>query len=200
MTRRDERTIRVRERVSVEMPDFDAALTSFQRPLPASVTPQLIPTGSLVGAMAGWFGLVLAVCYVASPVLRASLGLLDNLPAHLVFNIPAFLMTGFVATIAAAIARPTVTLSPNAPRDPVLAATLGGLLTWGVVHNLSPLLEPFAAMGPAELAAFVAANVVEMTLLGMMLASFTRSSRTAFGLGALLQLLMLGLVSGLVIL
>ncbi|MFT4628363.1 MAG: hypothetical protein ACI8PZ_007058 [Myxococcota bacterium] len=200
MARRVEQGSRVRERVPVEVPDFKAALVPFHMPLPAPTTPQPIAAGKLTGAMATWFALILGVCYVAVPTARASVGLLDNLVGHMAFNIPAFVFTAFVVTIGAAVARPDVRLSTDSPRDPVLAASAGGLLAWAVICNLSPILQPFWAMGAGELASFVAANVVEMGLIGMMLASFTRSAGKAFALGALFQVLMLGMVTGLFVL
>jgi hypothetical protein len=150
--------------------------------------------------MTSWFFLVFGLCYVVAPVALSALGQLDGLLSHVVLNSGALLLTGFVTVVAAAVARPHVHLSPSAPRDPTLAATLGGLITWATLHNLSPLLEPFTAMGPGELLGFVAVNVLEMSLFGLMLASFTRSAAKAFALGALLQLLMVGMVSGLLML
>ncbi len=52
-------------------------------------------------------------------------------------------------------------------------------------------------MGTAELATFVGLNIIEMSLIGMMLASFTRSITKAFALGMSFQLLVLGLILGL---
>ncbi len=199
MTRRERRPSQLGERIRLDLPDFDEALSPFD-PSHLARTPQRVATAPLVSAMTGWFSLILLTTYVAAPLTRGAMGLLDNVAGHMLFNIPAFMLTAFVVTISAAVLQPAVRLHPDAPRDPVLAATGGGLLTWALLHNLSPLLQPFTQMTSPELLSFLAVNVVEMGLIGVMLASFTRSSMKAFALGALVQALMLGMVSGLLIL
>jgi len=143
--------------------------------------------------MAGVFGL----CYVALPLAASSVGLYSDFWSHLFFNLPAFGLASVVAAIGAMVARPTIRTDTRARRDPVIAATAGGLLTWAILHNLSALLTPFAQMEPLHLATFVGLNIVEMGLIGMMLASFTRSTVKAFALGMWFQLLVIGMCIGL---
>ncbi|MCB9686923.1 MAG: hypothetical protein H6735_17925 [Alphaproteobacteria bacterium] len=155
--------------------------------------PQRLPAGVMLGATATWLGSVFALCYVALPAAMAITGVnatvLMSAPRALI----SFGMGAFVVAVAAAIARPAIRLGFGGPRDPVVSATLGGLGVWAVIHNTSALLEPFWAMSPMELLTFVAANIVEMTLLGMMFASFTRSRAVAMALGGGFQLLTMGL-------
>jgi hypothetical protein len=68
------------------------------------------------------------------------------------------------------------------------------LVGWALVVNTLPFLVPFSAYSPFALALFVAINVVEMSLLGMMFASFTRRRSVAFALGAAFQWLTGGLL------
>ena len=143
--------------------------------------------------MAGVFGL----CYLALPLAATSLGLYSDFWSQLFFNLPAFVLATGIASVGAMVARPTIKTDVRAARDPVIAAGVGGLLTWAIVHNLSSLLVPFAAMDLIELATFIGLNVIEMGLIGMMLASFTRSTVKAFALGMWFQLLVLGLILGL---
>lgn len=177
-------------------PDLDelssGALVLRRDLLPAH-TPRALPTRALGRAMAAWLGATFALCYLAGPLLLAGTGLNVRLLAGLPAGAPAFLMASLVAIVAAALVRPEVRLDPRGPRDPVISAALGGLAVWAVVHNTSALLVPFAWMSPLELGTLVGLNVLEMSLVGMMLASFTRSRPVAALLGAGFQLLMLGL-------
>lgn len=161
--------------------------------LPAHV-PRQLPVRALGGAMAAWLALTFGLCYVALPSLLAIVGLNTGVISGFWFSLPAFGMASLVAVIGALVARPRVRLDLLGPRDPVLAATLGGLGVWAVVHNTSSLLVPFTQMGPLELASFLSLNVVEMGLLGMMFASFTRRPSVALAMGGGFQLLVLGLV------
>jgi hypothetical protein len=160
---------------------------------PPAHVPRQLPVRALGGAMASWLALVFGVCYVAMPALFAIVSLNSGVIGSLSYALPAFGMASLVAIVGALVARPTIRLDTFGPRDPVLAATVGGLAVWAVVHNSSSLLQPFLQMGPLELASFVALNVVEMTLLGMMFASFTRRSGVALAMGGGFQLLVLGL-------
>lgn len=168
-----------------------------QKLIPVQVSktvPRTLPLRALVGAMATWFSGVFLTCYIAIPLLFAILGINGGVLAAAPFALPAFAISAFIAIVTAAVAQPKVRLDTWGPRDPVFSAALGGLGVWAIVHNTSDLLRPFSSMGPIELPTFLALNVLEMTLLGMMFASFTRSRAVAMAMGAGFQMLMLGLV------
>lgn len=161
--------------------------------LPVHV-PRAVPVRAMGGAMVTWLGLVFAGCYVVGPVLLAVTGINFGVIAGLAYSLPAFAMASLVAVVAALLARPQIRLDLRGPRDPVISATLGGLGVWALIHNTSSLLVPFTQMRPLELASLIGLNLVEMTLLGMMFASFTQRRSVALALGGGFQLLMLGLV------
>lgn len=161
--------------------------------LPTHV-PRRLPVRALGGAMASWLSLTFGLCYVAVPALLAIVGWNTGVIAGFWFSLPAFAMASLIATVGVLIAQPRMQLSLTQPRDPVLAATLGGLGVWAVVHNTSSMLMPFTSMSPLELLSFLGLNVLEMTLLGMMFASFTKRTSVALALGGGFQLLVLGLV------
>ena len=175
-------------------PTFDHPLANVQFP---SATPVDIRPRHLGSATAAWLLGVFALCYIALPMAAASVGLFTEFWSHVIFNLPGFALAALVTAVGVMVARPKITTDVRATRDPVIAATSGGLLTWAIVHNLSAVLLPFAAMGTAELATFIGLNIIEMSLIGMMLASFTRSITKAFALGMSFQLLVLGLILGL---
>ncbi len=107
-------------------------------------------------------------------------------------SLAAFAITLAVTVSGIAIARPKVSLETTR-REPIIAATLGGLVPWAILHNILPSLIPFADMTAGSLISFLAVNVLESALFGAMLASFTRSPRRAFALGAGFQLLFMTL-------
>lgn len=148
-------------------------------------------------AMLGWMALVFGLCYLALPTLSALFGWNDRVLEGALFNLPPFVLATFVAVAAATTWRPRIRTETHSARDPVFSAAAGGLLTWGVIHNTAPFLRHFSDFSSTELFAFVGVNVVEMTLIGMMLASFTRSRTVAMGLGSLFQLLVFGLLTAL---
>ncbi len=155
--------------------------------------PKRLPARAMFGATATWLAMVFTLCYIALPLGLAVSGLNGAVIGSTQYALPAFGLGAFVVAVGAAVVRPAVRLGFGGPRDPVVSATLGGLGVWALIHNTSSLLEPFWNMSPGELASFVALNVVEMGLLGMMLASFTRSRAVALALGGGFQLLTMGL-------
>jgi len=158
--------------------------------------PRHVPTGALARAMGAWLLMVYLVCWVGLPLASVAItGSSGSLFVSGVLNAPVFLLATLVTVVAAAVANPTVVLATDTRRDPVVSAFAGGLLSWAVIHNVMPFLIPFAAMSTPGLAILVAINVVEMALVGMMLASFTRSHAVAFGLGAGLRWLIAGLLT-----
>lgn len=197
-TRFDRVTTTTRPRVSeidlelealVRRPDLDLV----QVHVPTQV-PRTLPVRATAGAMMGWLALVFATCYLFLPLLMALTGVTSGIIAAAPYSLPAFAMASFVAIVGVAVVQPRVRLDVWGPRDPVLSATLGGLGVWAVVHNTSSLLLPFTSMGPLEFLGFFGLNVLEMAMLGMMFASFTRRRSVALALGGGFQLLVLGLV------
>lgn len=158
-----------------------------------TVSARQLPIRSFGGAMAAWLALTFGVCHVALPALGVALGVDAGVLGTFWYTMPAFALSSLAAIVAVVAAGPRLQLNPTAPRDPVIAATLGGLGVAAVVQNTSGLLPPYTALGGWELAAGLGMNVLEMSLLGMMFASFTRRISVALALGGGFQLLVLGL-------
>ena len=155
--------------------------------------------GLIAGAAAAWMGVTFLLCYVLLPMTRQALGLRYTLSPSLfeeglmlAGSLGAFAITLGVTVGAIAIKRPTVSLDP-ARREPILAATAGGLLPWLVLHNTLPTLIHFDEMSAGVLLSFIGVNILESALFGAMLASFSRSPGRAFALGAGFQLLFMSL-------
>jgi hypothetical protein len=165
-------------------------ITPFEAPLIAMYRGPVRPRAGVMGvATLAWFALVFGLCYVGLPAFAELTGLHRGLLSTAPVAAVSFAATAGVTAVAAAAIRPTL----DAARDPVLAATLGGLGTWAVVHNVTPYLRPFWDMTLVELGTFLSFNVLEMFLVGAMLASLTRSRLAAFGLGVGWQVVSLGL-------
>lgn len=166
-------------------------VTVFEAPLLAVYRGPVRPKPGVVAMATGaWFALVFALCYVALPAFAEITGLHRTLLSTTPVAALSFGATAFVTAIGAALVRPTLSA---ATRDPVFAATAGGLLTWALVHNLADALRPFWAMSFTELGTFLVFNVIEMFLIGSMLASLTRSRAAAFALGSAWQVVSMGL-------
>lgn len=155
--------------------------------------------GVIAGAAAAWMGMTFLLCYVLLPLTRQALGLRYTLTPSLfeealmlAGSLGAFAVTLGVTVGGIAIKRPTISLDQGR-REPILAATLGGLVPWAVLHNTLPFLIHFDEMSAASLLSFLGVNVLESALFGAMLASFTRSPEKAFALGAGFQLLFMTL-------
>jgi hypothetical protein len=191
---RERTTLTDAERVLEEL-RMDAALALSGR---APVRRQELPPVRLAMASVAWLWGIFAVCYVALPVTSYAAGLEDAgalwvLPASTVGWLAASVMTAF----AVLVNRPAISKDHRA--DPVIAATLGGLVVWALSESLFPFFRPFTEFGGWELAWFAARNVLEMGLLGAMWASFTRRPALAFALGAAFQALTTGVVATLVL-
>jgi len=155
--------------------------------------------GVLAGAAAAWMSMTFMLCYVFLPLTRQALGLRYASAPSLVDeglmlggSLAAFGVALATVVAGIAITRPKVSLELGR-REPVVAATLGGLLPWVVLHNILPSLIPFAEMGAGALLSFLAVNLLESAMFGVMLASFTRSPGKAFGLGVGFQMLFMTL-------
>lgn len=163
-----------------------------------SKQPRAVPARALVGAIAAWFGLVYALCYVALPATASMLGLYSNLIPNLVVNTLTLIPAAGITMGLAALVQPEIVTHLRAKRDPVIAATLGSFLVWlGLVETVSAI-QPLTAMPWYEAITFFGLNVVESSMFGMMLASFVRTPGRAFALGAAFQLLLVGLFTGIV--
>lgn len=157
-----------------------------------------VPTRALVGAVGTWFALIYALCYVVLPTAGAALGLYSNLVPNLIVNTIALAPAALITMALVAASQPTVVTNLRASRDPVIAATAGSLLAWlGLVETVD-VVQPLSGMPWYEALTFLGFNIVEQGMLGMMLASFTRSPAKAFALGAAFQVLVLGLFVGIV--
>jgi hypothetical protein len=158
-------------------------------------TPVVVPTSSLSRAMGMWLSGIYLTCWLGLPLAAFLLtGTQGGLFLSGLLGAPVFALAALVAIAVAGVARPAIRLSTASRRDPVVSATAGGLVGWALVVNTLPFLVPFSAYSPFALALFVAINVVEMSLLGMMFASFTRRRSVAFALGAAFQWLTGGLL------
>jgi len=204
-TRLDERSVATSRRATAAVDPLEAELQAelnrgplaATAPLPSvdATRPRQVPTQALVRAMATWLVMVWALCWVALPLASVLLtGLSGGLLLSGILNAPVFAVTALIAMVATAVAQPSVVLSTRTPRDPVLSAFAGGLLSWAVIHNVLPFLLPFSQLSGLELAILVGINVIEMGLMAVMLANFTRSRTAAFGLGAGTQWLTAGLM------
>jgi energy-converting hydrogenase Eha subunit B len=153
---------------------------------------RVLPVRPLAAAVSCWLAMVFLACHLALPVAFSAAGLGAGMAAYTVAAVPAFGFASFVALIGVLAARPLVSTT-RAAADPVLAAVLGALGAWVLVQNSMPgLLPPFSAMSGAQVAAQVAVNGLEASLLGVMFASFTRRPAVAFALGAAFELVLLG--------
>ncbi len=136
------------------------------------------------GAVLTWMGGTFALCYIAAPALMASLGFFGA-ASSLIFNAMAFLLLTPVLIAGMEIFRPSLNLRRAV--DPVLPFAAGSMLSWAVLHNTLPLLKPFAAFHPVELAMFLGTNAIEFTLFGMLFGTMVRSRGGAFVAGAAMQ-------------
>jgi hypothetical protein len=169
--------------------------TTFDEPLlvssyTSSSAPRQVPAQALAGAVVTWLAIVYGLCYLALPLFASALGLHTVFIGNLVLNTLAFVPMALLTAGLVSAMRPEVVTKASAPRDPVLAATAGSLLVWFGAHELSPLLSSITSMPVGEMLSFVTMNVVEAGMIGMMLASFTRSPLKAFALGAAFQTLL----------
>lgn len=152
------------------------------------------PGGSVVVrtalAAVAWLWGVFALCYVLVPALlwivRGDFGGLSTAPGFA----PAFVAGSVLTAFYVLIERPTV----RRGGEPVVAATLGGLVAWAVaMQALRHVFVPLTALGPVDAGILLAQNVLEMGLLGAMWASFARRPGLAFALGAAFQFLIIGI-------
>ncbi len=155
-----------------------------------------VPTRALAGAVASWFALVFAICYLAIPAMASLAGLYHGMLPNLVVNTLAFIPMAILTAALVTMLRPKVVTNVSAARDPVVAATLGSLGMWAIGQEVSPLLQSLSTMPLYETVTFTGMNIIESGLFGMMLASFVRSPVKAFALGAAFQGLFLFLFVG----
>jgi hypothetical protein len=146
--------------------------------------------GRLAAAAAVWMGGTFALCYLMLPLGRIGLGLSTQSigSVALVAACSALSLIGLwmFATLGLVVRKPVVSLEED-HRDRAVTATVGGLLTWAILHNVLPGLIPFGAMEAGEMLSFLGANVIENALFGVMLASVAKTVRGALSLGILFQ-------------
>lgn len=155
-----------------------------------------VPTRKFVRAAAAWLGLSFALCYVAIPLMIDGAGLRS---AYLPLVLPGEIIgMGFASgwLLLRVLRRGwrgslELELPALASDDRIPAAALGGLLTWGLLHNVLPGLEHMGQMSTAFLLAFGLANVLENILFGTVLGTLAKSRRQAFVMGGTFQLLLL---------
>ncbi len=156
-----------------------------------------VPTRAFVRATAAWLGASFALCYLAIPLMLEGAGLRA---AHLAHLLPGELLGMALASgwLLTRVLRRSdrgdiaLDLPQLAESDRIPAAALGGLLAWGLLHNVLPGLLPMGRMPVAFLLSFGLANVLENVLFGTVIGTVARSRREAFTMGALFQLVLLG--------
>ena len=130
---------------------------------------------------------VFVVCYALVPMVTAQLGLFDGVLNGIVSNFRAFVMMLALTAAGILVFKPKLRMPQfgnKSDTDPWLAATSGSLFSWALIHNVHPWLLHFVDLSGVELATFVAMNVLESALFGMLLASLVATRREAFILGA----------------
>jgi hypothetical protein len=156
-----------------------------------------VPTRKFVRAAAAWLGLSFALCYVALPLMIDGAGLRS---AYLPLILPSEIIGMGVASgwlLLRVLRRGwrgslDLELPALATDDRIPAAALGGLLMWGLLHNVLPGLEHMGQMSMAFLLVFGLANVLENVLFGTVLGTIAENRRQAFVMGGTFQLLLLG--------
>jgi len=178
----------------------DAGVRFDEPPIIRSYTrssgPRTVPARALAGAISSWFAIVFAVCYLALPALATVLGLYSGMLPNLIPNTLAIGLMALITTSLAVATQPRIITNVMAKPDPVIAATLGSLIVWAGGQELLPQLQALTSMPLVESLTFIGINIVESTMLGMMLASFVRSPLKAAALGAGFQAFLLVLFMG----
>ncbi|MCB9741108.1 MAG: hypothetical protein H6740_00585 [Alphaproteobacteria bacterium] len=162
------------------------------RPIAVVGKDYLVPTTKdLRRAVAAWTAVVFGSCYVALPFFAEVFGLYPGLLRNLGASALGLTGLAMATMLGISVFKPDVRIPADlrrAPKDPIIAASLGGFLMWAFLHNTLPWVVPFSWMTGTMLLTFVAFNALEMSLWGAMLSSFTRSRGKAFALGAAFQL------------
>ncbi len=160
--------------------------------------PITAPVGRFIAASTIWAMATFALCYVAIPTGYALAGLRPFLlPWVLPGELVACLVTRAAASVwmlTRSVGKPGLEIAPHglAASDRIPAAMAGGLLVWGLMHNILPGLMSFGTMSMAFLGVFLLSNLVENALFGTILGTVTKTRRDAFVAGAMFQT-MLGL-------
>lgn len=166
----------------------------FQRGIPDAAIIErhyLVPKPrQLQKATAAWLGLSFLTAYAVLPFGAELLGLFPGLLDGFWAGGMAYGVLAGACVVTIGRLKPKVLIprgEGNIPADPFIAATIGSLGTWAILHNLIPALMPFADMGLAGLVTLTFINIVESTMIGLMLGSFVRSRTKAFLLAAAFQ-------------
>jgi len=166
----------------------------FERGIPDALVVErhyLIPKPrQLQKATAAWMGLSFLTAYAVLPFGAEVFGLFPGLLEGFWSGGMAYGVLAGACVLAIGKFKPRVLIprgSGNVPADPYIAATVGSLTAWAVLHNLLPALMPFAEMGLMGFATLAVINLVESAMIGLMLGSFVRSRVKAFALAAAFQ-------------
>ena len=197
------RELRHRAREVPDQIDADAVLLGMAREgsvearvmaeVESSRAPMQAPTGRFLAAASLWAMATFALCYIAIP-LGFTMGGLR--PFMLFWTLPgellAFIFTWGATTawmLTRAASREGLKIDPHglAASDRIPAAMAGGLMVWGLLHNILPGLMSFGAMSMTFLGVFLLSNLLENALFGTILATVTRTRKGAFMAGALFQ-------------
>jgi hypothetical protein len=170
-----------RERVKVAWPEADAAPLA-TREAAALVTP--LPIATLNTAVATWSIGVFGLCYVAIPWLLSLLGIVGDGLSHVATDMVGAAITVLPALLLVAIGRPSVRAA-DVSRAATIAATASGFAVWAALHNTLPGLARFNELGVVGLPVFVAVNLLESALWGVMIGSVSRGIGKAFVFGGL---------------
>lgn len=196
-------SLRARAKEVPDRIDADAVLLAMAREesaedavmarLDASRAPMAAPLGRFAAAATVWALATFALCYVAIPLGYTLSGLRPfMLPWTLPGEVVAFGLT-WAATLGWLAVRSVrqggLAIDPHglAASDRIPAAMAGGLLVWGLMHNILPGLMTFGTMSAVFLGTFLLSNFLENALFGTILGTVTRTRKGAFVAGALFQ-------------
>lgn len=184
-----------RTRSSVDEPVEQAWLGPVGRQLGLQERPRsaVVRGASLAAASAVWMSLTFALCYVLLPVAADLSGAHPGLLASLWADVLGFGAMLAAVTLGVLVGRPEVRVDRQPATAPIAAATVASLAVWAVLHSLLPGLVRFEDMGVVGFSSFLAMNIVESSLFGVMLASLVRTVPRAFVAGGAFQAAFFGI-------
>lgn len=151
---------------------------------------QVVESRRLVGPIAGWMLGAGLLAHGALPYLAALLGVFPGIWLTASATWAAGWTTIALALIAFVSSTRRSVVIPrdlSAGRDPVLSALAGSLAMWAVVVNVGLFFTPLWAMPASYALTLALLNVVESSLLAVVVASLFRTRRGAFVAAGALQ-------------